>query len=192
MFGSGTANFQWIHWLYKTLVWVFPGGPVDKTPCLHSRGCGFNSLVREDPPDCGQKQQKKLVWSLTKLIPMNQERVVRAIHSWGWGGDDEGSFAHLISLESIRQTAFTALNVCVCMLSFSCVWLFSTLWTVAHQALLSMTFSRQEYWSRLTFPPPGDLPIRDPTQGPNPNPGIEPFPAWQEDSLLLEPPGKPL
>ena len=33
-----------------------------------------------------------------------------------------------------------------------------TLWTVAHQAPLSMEFSRQEYWSGLPFPPPGDLP----------------------------------
>ena len=42
--------------------------------------------------------------------------------------------------------------------------LFATLWTVAHQAPLSMKFSRQEYWSGLPFPPPGDLP----------DPGIEP------------------
>ena len=42
--------------------------------------------------------------------------------------------------------------------------LFDTLWTVAHQAPLSMKFSRQEYWSGLPFPPPGDLP----------DPGIEP------------------
>ena len=38
------------------------------------------------------------------------------------------------------------------------VRLFVTLWTVAHQAPLSMEFSRQEYWSGLPFPPPGDLP----------------------------------
>ena len=42
--------------------------------------------------------------------------------------------------------------------------LFATQWTVAPQAPLSMGFSRQEYWSRLPFPPPGD----------RPNPGIEP------------------
>ena len=41
---------------------------------------------------------------------------------------------------------------------FSCVQLFVTLWTVAHQAPLSMGFSRQEYWSGLPCPPPGDLP----------------------------------
>ena len=38
------------------------------------------------------------------------------------------------------------------------VWLFATLWTVAHQASLSMDFFRQEYWSGLPFPSPGDLP----------------------------------
>ena len=40
--------------------------------------------------------------------------------------------------------------------------LFATPWTVSHQAPLSMGFSRQEYWSGLPFPPPGDLPnLRD-------------------------------
>ena len=38
------------------------------------------------------------------------------------------------------------------------VWPFATPWTIAHQAPLSMEFSRQEYWSRLPFPTPGDLP----------------------------------
>ena len=55
--------------------------------------------------------------------------------------------------------------VYVCMLShFIHFWLFVTLWTVAHQAPLSMEFSSQEYWSGLPFPTPGDLP----------DPGIEP------------------
>ena len=64
--------------------------------------------------------------------------------------------------------------------SFSFVRLFVTLWTVAHQAPLSMEFSRQEYWSGLPCPSPGDLP----------NIGIEPgFPTLQVDSLLTEPPG---
>ena len=48
---------------------------------------------------------------------------------------------------------------CACMLShFSCVRLFATPWTVAQQALLSVGFSRQEYWSGLPWPPPGNLP----------------------------------
>ena len=54
-------------------------------------------------------------------------------------------------------------------------------WTVAHQAPLSMGFSRQEYWSGLPCSSPGDLP----------NPGIEPgSPALQADSLLPKPRGK--
>ena len=58
---------------------------------------------------------------------------------------------------------------------------FATLWTVALQAPLSMGFPRQEYWSGLPFPLPGDLP----------NPGIEPMsPELQVDSLPV-PPGKP-
>ena len=56
-----------------------------------------------------------------------------------------------------------------------------TPWTVGHQALLSMPFSGQEYWSGLPFPSPGNLP----------DPGTEPrSPALQADSLLSEPPGK--
>ena len=47
-----------------------------------------------------------------------------------------------------------------CVVShFSCVRLFETLWTVARQTPLSIGFSKQEYWSGLAFPPPGDLPI---------------------------------
>ena len=46
----------------------------------------------------------------------------------------------------------------VCVLShFSDVQLFVTPWTVANQAPLSVRFSRQEYWSGLPYPPPGDL-----------------------------------
>ena len=61
--------------------------------------------------------------------------------------------------------------------------LFATPWTVACQAPPSMGFSRQEYWSGLPFPSPGDLP----------NPGIEPkSPALQADSLPSEPTGKSL
>ena len=47
-------------------------------------------------------------------------------------------------------------RVCVCLLS--CVQLFAKPWTVACQASLSKEFSRQEYWSGLPFPSPGDLP----------------------------------
>ena len=65
------------------------------------------------------------------------------------------------------------------------VWIFVTLWTVAHQVPLSMGFSRQEYWSRLPCPSPGNLP-----QGLNPR-GLLPLLHWQLGSLPLVPPGKP-
>ena len=47
---------------------------------------------------------------------------------------------------------------CAVLHRFSCVRLCAILWSVAHQAPLSMGFSRQEYWSGLLCPPPGDLP----------------------------------
>ena len=63
-----------------------------------------------------------------------------------------------------------------CSVTKSCLTLVLT-WTVACQAPLSMGFSRQEYWSGLPFPSPGDLS----------NPGIEPgSPALQADSLPTE------
>ena len=73
--------------------------------------------------------------------------------------------------------AYHLLCVCAQVLSLA------TPWTVAHQAPPSLGFSRQEHWSGLPFPSPGDLA----------NPGIEPrSPASQADALISEPPGKPL
>ena len=67
--------------------------------------------------------------------------------------------------------------------SLSHVQLFATPWTVAYKAPPSLGFSRQEYWSGLPFPSPGDLPY----------PGVEPVsPALQGDALPSEPPGKSL
>ena len=66
--------------------------------------------------------------------------------------------------------------------SLSRVGLFATPWTVARQAPLSMGFSRQEYWSGLPFPSPGDLS----------DPGIEPRSSTPDaDSLPSKPPRKP-
>ena len=71
-----------------------------------------------------------------------------------------------------------------CMLRcFSHVQLYAMLWTIAHQAPLSMGFSRQEYWSGVSFPFPGDLPDSE----------VKPrSPALQADSLPLVTPGKSL
>ena len=88
---------------------------------------------------------------------------------------------HMCSLQKRQPTRanYTAQRL-------SHVLLFATPRTLACQAPLSMGFSRQEYWSGLPCPPPGDLP----------DPGIEfmslASPALQADSLPTEPPGKPL
>ena len=74
--------------------------------------------------------------------------------------------------------------MCACMLSLSVVSNFLQPWTVAHQAPLSVGFSRQEYWSGLPFPPPEDFP----------SPGVEPvFPAapmLAGELFTTAPPGK--
>ena len=65
---------------------------------------------------------------------------------------------------------------------FSHVQLCASLWAIAHQAPLSMEFSRQEYWSGLPCPPPGD----------GPNPGIKPrSPALEGEFVTTDPPEKP-
>ena len=88
-------------------------------------------------------------------------------------GRDKERFSSLGFKESMKWSEVKSL---------SCVWLFATPWTVAYQAPPAMGFSRQECWSRLPFPSPGDLP----------DPGIEPrSPALQADTLPSEPPGKP-
>ena len=80
------------------------------------------------------------------------------------------------------------MHQCKCMLFllFSCSVMFNsfaTPWTVAHQAPLSIGFPRQEYWSELPFPSPGDLP----------DPEIEPTsPAPAGGFLTTKPPGKPI
>ena len=73
-------------------------------------------------------------------------------------------------------------RVCPNAQLLSCVQLFATPWSLTHQALLSMGFPRQEYWSGLPFSSSGDLS----------DPGIEPVsPALADRFFNTEPPGKP-
>ena len=101
----------------------------------------------------------------------------------------------VVECKESSQREIPYINVCVCVCVCVCINIHKSLWVlssvqlfvnpwtvVAHQAPLSMEFSRQEYWSVLPFPSPGDLP----------NPGIESrSPALQADSLPSEQPGKP-
>ena len=98
-----------------------------------------------------------------KKWPVNRKEVMT-----GWGS---GSW---------EKKVYPGRENNACMLNhFSRVRFFGTWWTVACQAPLSMGFFRQEFWSELPFPPPGDLP----------DPGIEPAspvsPSLQVESLLL-------
>ena len=93
-----------------------------------------------------------------------------------WGNKDNGDTCHHINHLLVekwnKQVSFTNLWA----QSLSCVWLFATPWTAAYQAPLSMEFPRQEYWSGLPFPPPGDLPDQ----------GIKPAsPAMADEPLSL-------
>ena len=99
-------------------------------------------------------------------------------------GCPKSSSTNISSSLCQEQSWMYLLETHVCALSH--VGLFATLWTVAHQAPLSMGFSKQEHWSGLPFPSPGDLPdtaIK----------ALSPVsPALQVDSLPLEPSGKTL
>ena len=108
-------------------------------------------------------------WSLGDCLREDSLRIQCLISACGvWCGFEFG-------LDVLEKS-------CAVLGRFNSVWLFATLWRVAHQAPLSMGFSRQEYWSGMTFPTPGDLP----------GPGMEPgSPASQAESLLTEPTGKP-
>ena len=109
-----------------------------------------------------------------KFVSRQQDGKKGTIH-------EQVSFGYeLMAVRAISQ----ALNVAMSLSTFekkkvkslSRVRLFATPWTVAYQAPPSMGFSSQEYWSRLPFPSPGDLP----------NPGIEPrSPALEADTLTF-------
>ena len=104
-----------------------------------------------------------------------------------WPVTEPGSLAvrgpspnHWTTREFLTMSSFDTVQMIVKLLSH--VWIFVTPWTVACQTPPSMGFSREEYWSGLPFPSPGDLPdsrikLRSP--------------ALQANSLLSEPPGKP-
>jgi len=67
-------------------------------------------------------------------------------------------YREMVLIHFYGYTVFCWEHVCSGAQSLSRAWLFATLWTVAYQASLSVGFSRQEYWSGLPFPSPGDFP----------------------------------
>ena len=112
--------------------------------------------------------------------------------SWGCGDLLAAHlFAYLFYIFPSRQNSqkqnselkrYCFYILCIVHAVHSRVQVFVTPWTVAHQAPLSIGLSWQQYWSRLPFPPPGDLP----------DPRIEPmFPELAGGFFTTEPPGKP-
>ena len=86
----------------------------------------------------------------------------------------------------LKYTEFACILSC-----FNCVWLFETLWSVACRDPLSLGFSRQEYWSELSRPPPGDLPDSGFDLSPGPAPGqIFASLALQENSFNCQATGE--
>ena len=123
---------------------------------------------------------------------MRQRRWTRIVQSqfWMWHSSEKVSARQKSGESSGQNYLFKDLvthkNGHACVLShFSCILLFVAPWAAAHQAPLSMRFSRQEYWSGSPCPPPGDIPDL----------GIKPMtpasPALQVDSLPLNHPEVP-
>ena len=125
--------------------------------------------------------ERRMVWWIVgALCCMNKTgRSFASLHftprGWGWGC--RGTNTCRSSPHPVMDWKWTV--VAVELLSH--VWLFVTPWTVVCQVPLPMGFPRQEYWSGVPFPPPGDLP----------NSGIEPVsPALAGRFFTTESPGK--
>ena len=122
-----------------------------------------------------------LMWNISKGFLRFVKQCCFCIVFWLFGHKTGGILPPCPGIEPALPTPLLW-KVKVKVKSLSRVQLFATPWTVAYQAPPSMGFSRQEHWSGLPFPSPGDLL----------DPGIEPrSPTLQTDALLSEPPGKP-
>ena len=144
----------------------FPGGSSGKEPackCRRHKSCGFSPWVGKIP------WRRK--WQPTPVFLPGESHGQRNLAGWSPWVAKSQTWLKWLTKDTLKAS------------SLSCVQLFATPWTVAYQAPPSMGFSRQECWSGLPFPSPGDLP----------HPGIEPgSPALQADALPSEPPGKPI
>ena len=118
--------------------------------------------IREQDYPQGNKKTKKAKWLSEEALQIAVQR--RQVKSKG----EKERYTHL-NAEIRKPFQHCTAPLIHKVKSLSSVQLLVTLWTVAHQAPLSMGFSRQEYWSGLPFPSPGDLL----------DPGIEPMsPAY--------------
>ena len=122
----------------------------------------------------GKVEGRRRGWQRTRCLNGITESIDMSLSKlWSWWWTRKLGVLQSMWSQRVQHDWVTELNwkeklehPCVCVQShFSHVWLFVTLWTVAHQASQSMEFSKQEYWSELPCPTPGDFP----------EPGIEPM-----------------
>ena len=139
-----------------------------------------------DPMDCsllGSSIRGVLQARIVEWVAMPSSRGSSQPRDWTQVSHIAGRFFTIwATREASQPPLFFSMKESESEVAQSCLTLCDP-WTVAHQAPPSMGFSRQEYWSGLPFPSPGDLP----------DPGIEPrSPTLQADALTSAPPGKPL
>ena len=107
-------------------------------------------------------KKREHIWSQAALVRLH---ATHKLARWPWRVTVGIKWHHTSSApRALPDTCRDHVHMWV-LSCFSCVQLLSTPWTVAHQAPLSMELSRQEHWSGLPWPPPGDIP----------NPGIKPM-----------------
>ena len=147
--------------------------PLEKETATHSSILAWRIPWTEEPGGLQSTGWQRVIhdwttntFSLTSMV----------ILDWGWiKGEVPGKIcSHVPSCKTQRGTwreisemdknKYCLISLIKCQ-SFSRIQLFRTPWTIAHQVPLLTEFSRQEYWSRLSFPSPGDLP----NQGLNPD-----------------------
>ena len=148
-------------------------GPIYQTPGIFRARGGMGQTWGSPAPSpgCSLRLFRHPSEEQVKPVPEGCLRNLRK-PSKEWNDGRWSPFTHLQSGPRKEKTVKV----------LSHVHLFATPWTVAYQVPPSVGFSRQEYWSGLPFPSPGDLP----------DPGIKPgSPALQTDGLPSEPPGKP-
>ena len=165
-------------------MWNLPGPVITPVPCALAGG--FSSHV---PPGRSSVAFLLLVYLLLFFFEtiLLLEQISSMIRVWGqWG--------HCCTLHSVLSLTYMEASGHGQSPLRAFVWIcvhsvvsdsFATPWTAAHQASLSLEFSRHEYWSGLPLPTPGDLP----------NPGIEPDSlsplALAGGFFTTVPPGKP-
>ena len=169
--------------------------------CTAEVDCRWRSLQRRQENYeiwVSAESSKGMLYTLSEepalKITEETETLSKRLLFWNcyWEGEEPMGSGEVFKIGLVwyyiwsMQCQYPHLRTCTCAQSLqSCPTLWD-LWTVAHQAPLSMGFSRQEYWSGLPFPPPEDLP----------NPGIKPIslasPALQAGTLPTEPAGSPV